>query len=195
MPLFSRRSARPDDVPPLPYDPRSPEGLAARWVQWVASAGPLKNPVADETGEHAGHGQPEDVWFLAGSYGEKLSRRATLPVGRELFVPVFTMWEWPATGPQEPVEQAFGSLVVDGAVVEPDLVTTPVPFTVAGARLNGVTRTTKPVPVTVWGLWKLLPPLEPGGHELQIAGGDGHGFQVDVSYQLQVVPPVALAWD
>ncbi len=50
MPFLSRMSGRPDDAAALPYDPRSPQGLAARWVQWIASVGPVKNPLEDDTG-------------------------------------------------------------------------------------------------------------------------------------------------
>jgi hypothetical protein len=184
MPLFSRRS--PADVDPLPYEPRSPEGLAARWVQWAAAATPLKNPIADTTGADAGHNQPDDVWFLAGSYGEEVRRRVVVPAGRELFLPVINLWFWPTDSAPEPIEDAVGSLLVNGVGVEPDVISTPVPFVVAGARLNGVTRSTKPIPTTVWGLWKHLAAPAPGRHELRIRGGVGPGFAVDVSYELFV---------
>jgi hypothetical protein len=186
MSFLSRKGADPDEVPSLPYDPRSPEGLAARWVQWVAAAGALKNPLEDDTGEHAAHNQPDDVWFLAGSYGKAVTRQCLVPPGRELFLPVFNMWQAASEGPPPVVEGAFGSLVVDGVPVEPEAVATPIPFTVAGARLNGVTGRKRPVALTVWGLWKLLAPLSPGEHELRAVGGDGHGFTVDVTYRLRV---------
>ena len=191
MSFLSRRSA---DPAPLPYAPDSPEGLAARWVQWVAAASMLHNPVADETGEDAAVGQPDDVWFLAGSYGETVQRRMTVPAGRALFVPVFNTWEWPAEGPPEPMANAHGSLTVDGVPVEPDVIGTPVPFVVTGARMNGVTSTRKPVPTTVWGLWKLLPPLAPGEHVVHAVGGDGHGFTTDVRSQLLVAEPQQPLW-
>jgi hypothetical protein len=154
--------------------------------------GPIKNPVGDDTGEYAGVNQPDDVWFLAGSSGEKFHRRCAVPAGRDLFLPAINMWYWPAAGPPEPLDRAYGSLVLDGAKLEPDVIATPVPFTVAGARLNGVTSRKAAVPVTVWGLWKLIPGLEVGNHELRITGGDGYGFEVDVTYSLGiVVPPIA----
>ena len=184
MSFLSRRSS--SEAPALPYDPRSPEGLAARWVQWVAAAGPLKNPVADETGEHAAGNQPDDVWFLAGSYGERVERRCAVPAGRDLFLPAFNMWHVGGDGPPPVMERASGTVVLDGQLIEPDVIATPVPFTVAGARLNGVTRTKRAVPTTVWGLWTLIPALSPGQHQLRATGGDGYGFSVDVSYRLLV---------
>jgi hypothetical protein len=193
MPLFSRRS--PADVDPLPYAPRSPEGLAARWVRWAASASALSNPIADTTGADAAHNQPDDVWFLAGSYGEQVHRQVAVPAGRELFVPIVNLWFWPTDEAPEPVEDAFGSLLVNGVGVEPDVIATPVPFVVAGARLNGVTRSTKPFPATVWGLWKHLAAPAPGRHELRIRGGIGSDFFLDVSYELAVTATDALPAD
>jgi hypothetical protein len=186
MSFLSRRSAEPESAAALPYDPRSAEGLAARWVQWVASAGPLKNPLEDETGEHAAHNQPDDVWFLAGSYGRRMERRCVVPAGRDLFLPMFNMWYFPAEGPPAPVEGISGSLAVDGVPLEPDVIATPVPFTVTGARLNGVTQRKKPLPVTVWGLWKLIPALPVGEHVVRAVGGDGYSFTVDVTYRVLV---------
>ena len=181
------------DVAALPYDPRSPEGLAARWVQWVAAAPWHKNPVDDRTGEVAAANQPDDVWFLAGSYGETLRRRCTVPPGRELFVPVFSMWHPGADGPPPVVDRAFGSLVVDGVAHDPEVIGTPFPFPVTGGFFNGVTGRRRAVPVTVWGLWSLVPALGPGGHELRVVGGDGYGFSVDVTYELGIGEP-ALSW-
>jgi hypothetical protein len=190
---FLSRKAPADELPPLPYDPRSPEGLAARWVQWVAAAGPLANPVEDEDGRHAAANQPDDVWFLAGTPGKRMQRSCAVPLGRDLFLPIVNFWEWPATGRVTVAEDATGSLVVDGVPLELEVIGTPVPFPVAGARLNGVTGRRKPVPVSVWGLWKLVPALPPGEHHLQGVGTDGHGFTVDVSYRL-LVSPAPQAW-
>jgi hypothetical protein len=77
---------------------------------------------------------------------------------------------------------------VDGVSLELDEIGTPVPFTVAGARLDGVTGRKRPVPVTVWGRWKLVPALAPGLHHLHATGTDGEGFTVDISYRLLVSP-------
>ncbi len=187
MSLFSRRSVLPPDGPLLPYEPGSPEGLAARWVRWVADAGLMSNPLEDETGRYAGDNQPEDVWFLAGTYGRKPIRRGcTVPVGRDLFLPVVNTWDVGNGGPPPVLEDAVASLTVDGSPLVPDEIATPIPFTVAGARLNGVTGRKSPLAVTVWGLWKRIPALGPGEHEVHAVGGDGAGFVVDVHYRLAV---------
>jgi hypothetical protein len=191
MPFLSRR---PAEVPPLPFDPRSPEGLAARWVQWVAAARVDKNPIADQTGEDAAANQPGDVFFLAGSFGEELERRCVVPAGRELFMPLFNMF---VSNPDEPVpapDREYGSIAVDGVPLDPDWIATPTPFLVTGARFNGMTGRTKPVPMVTWGLWKLIAPLAPGEHEVHATGGDGYGFAVDVRYRVLVNDPSSVPW-
>src|SRR5690349_20598448 len=100
-------------VKPLPYHPTSPEGLAARWVRWVAGVGPMNNPVADRTGAHAAIDQPDDVWFLAGTFGGGVERRCTVPAGRPLFFPAFNMWHRYADQPPPHLPRAHGDLVVD----------------------------------------------------------------------------------
>jgi hypothetical protein len=200
MSFWSRKGAVPDELPPLPYEPSSPEGLAARWVQWVAASGPVKNPIEDATGEHAAENQPDDVWFLAGTYGKRHERKCFVPAGRDLFLPVLNMWFYPVDGAPEAEELALvrehgsASLSIDGAVQELDEIVTPVPFVVAGARLNGVTNSRKPTPTTVWGLWKRVPALPPGEHTLWAVGAFDGGFTVDVTYRLLVAPAPAVSY-
>ena len=189
MSFLSRRAPADDDLPDLPYAVRSPEGLAARWVRWVAASGPIANPVEDDSGEYGDRNQPADVWFLAGSSGKAVRRTCVVPAGLDLFLPVINMWS--VGVPMGVLERAHGSVTVDGVSEAPDVIATPEPFTVAGARLNGVTGTKRPVPVTVWGLWKHLPALPAGEHHIHAVGGDGYGFAVDVSYRLLVRPPLA----
>jgi hypothetical protein len=99
---------------------------------------------------------------------------------------VFNTWTSPADGPPESIDGVSASLVVDGVPLQPDLIATPQPFTVTGARLNGVTGRKRPQPVTVWGFWKLIPALAPGQHELRAVGGVGSAFVVDIRYRLVV---------
>lgn len=156
-------------------------------MRWAASC-PV-DPVEDATGEAAGQGQPSDVWFLAGTYGDgRVTRRCTIPADRGVFVPVFNMWHLYADGPPPVVERAFATLDVDGVAQQPEVVLTPVPFVVAGVKGNPVTGKTKQVPVSVWGLWKHLPPFTVGSHDVSFRGGDGYGFEVSVDYHLAVVP-------
>ncbi|AGZ45758.1 hypothetical protein [Actinoplanes friuliensis] len=187
MSMFSRLfGGGGRSVAPLPYPPMSPEGLAARWVRWVAGIGPVRNPVGDDSGLYADINQPDDVWFLAGTFGDNAERSCPVPAGRPLFFPAFNMWHWPAQGPPSSMPHAFGTLLVDGRPYELDVIATPIPFEVAGAALNPVTRTKARIPTTVWGIWRKLDPLPPGPHVVQFSGGDGHGFTVNVTYHLMV---------
>lgn len=178
---------RPTPTAPLPWPPHSPEGLVARWVRWVAAHDDRQNPVSDPTGAHAGHHQPEDVWFLAGSYGETVRRRCAVPAGRPLFFPAFNMWQWPA-GPGElpVVSRATGYALVDGVAVPVATIGTATPFEVRGVAGNGVTDTARPVRVSCWGLWATVAPLPPGPHTVAFGGTDGHGFRVDAHYEVRV---------
>jgi hypothetical protein len=183
MPFLTRRVV---EAFPLPFDPCSPEGLAARWVRWVAAARADRNPIADATGEDAAANQPSDVFFLAGSYGERLTRRCVVPTGHDLFVPAFCATQRRPAGPPELVDGAHGSVAVDRTSVGADWIATPVPFLVSGVRLNLMTGRRTPVPMTACGWWKQVPALPPGEHEVHVLGGDGHGVTIDVRYQLLV---------
>lgn len=179
--LFGRSSG----PAPLPYPPTSPEGLVARWVRWVAAHGPTTNPVRDTTGEHAGHHQPDDVWFLAGTYGGAVERRCAVPAGRPLFFPTFNMWRVGAgPGDLPVVSGATGHAQLDGVPVAVAAIGTPTPFEVRGVLGNGVTARSRPYPVTCWGLWAGLPPLPPGAHEVTFGGTDGGRFWVEAQYRL-----------
>jgi len=65
------------------------------WWRWAYSfpAGEDQNPVQDPTGALAGLGQSGPVWFLAGSFGQTITRTATVPAGKALFFPIInTAW-------------------------------------------------------------------------------------------------------
>ncbi len=194
MSIISRLLGGTQPPAPLPYNEDSAEGLAARWVRWAASIGVDESPIADTTGAHAGLRQPDDVWFLAGTFGGTVERHCTIPAGRRIFLPAFNMWQYPAHR-AEPIDlpHAYGELSVDGTPVPLDTVTTGAPFTVSGVRNNPVTGGTRTVTATVWGMWKLLDGLPPGDHTIVISGGDGEGFDIAATYQIVAVPGAAVA--
>jgi hypothetical protein len=188
MPFLARRSV---EAAPLPYDPRSPQGLAARWLQWVAAAGLDESPIDDRSGEQGSANQPSDVWFLAGCRGGQVHRRMAVPSGRDLFFPVINWWFRAGRAPDmSPVlAQVHGSVAVDGRPLAPHLIETPEPFVVAGARFNDITLRTRPRSMVTSGLWRSVPALDPGTHELRILAGDGFSTTLDVRYELLVTVP------
>jgi hypothetical protein len=63
--------------------------LSAKWWQWAASFQYADSPVSDTTGERCAAGQQGDVWFLAGTYESKVTRRTCrIPEGKTLFFPL-----------------------------------------------------------------------------------------------------------
>jgi hypothetical protein len=172
---------------PFPYAPTSPEGLAARWLQWVVSmADTGRHPLNDSRGRHAGRNQPSDVWFLAGTFGGTVRRTCEMPAGTPIFLPAFNMWHWFAQGPPPPVPRSFGTLTVDGTPLELEVIATPIPFDVKGVWFNPVTRGPRRIPMTIWGRWRRIDPLPPGEHIVEFHGGDGHSFEVGARYLLTV---------
>lgn len=193
MPFLTRRTV---EATSLPYDPRSLPGLAARWVQWVAAAGLDESPIDDTTGAKGAANQPSDVWFLAGSRGGQVHRRVAVPDGRDLFFPVINWWFRAEKAPDMSavLERVHGAVAVDGMPLEPDLMVTPQPFTVTGARFNDITLRTKPREVVTCGLWKSVPALGPGQHEVHVVAGNGADFTLDVRYDLLVTAPGSTPW-
>ncbi|MBM0236216.1 hypothetical protein JNW88_02050 [Micromonospora sp. ATA32] len=84
------------------------------------------NPIKDGSGRHAGHHQPEDVWFLAGTFGGGVARNCIVPAGRPLFFPAFTVWQSRAKPGELPViSNATGHAQLDGV---------PLPLATIGTR-------------------------------------------------------------
>jgi hypothetical protein len=172
-------------VAALPYPAGSSEGLAARWVRWIASFAVGDDPISDPTGEHAGREQPDDVWFLAGTFGAPARRRFTVPADRPLFGPVVNIWQ---RAPHEILrpESATAYARLDGTPVDPIEVATPQPFEVVGVRGNAATGRSSPRLLTVWGHGLQLPGLSAGSHHLAFRGAVDGDFTVDVDLTLDV---------
>ncbi|MFI6266041.1 hypothetical protein [Micromonospora sp. NPDC051006] len=174
---------QPGAAAPPPQDQPALADLAARWVRWVAAHRRPADPIADKYGRHAGHHQPADVWFLAGSYGGSVQRQCVLPAGRPLFFPAFSWWQvGRGAGPAQPTPGATGHAQVDGVPVALTPAGSAEPFPVRGFFNNIVTTWPWPIPVSCWGLWALVPPLTPGRHELAFGGTDGGRFWVEAQY-------------
>ncbi|QIS14743.1 hypothetical protein [Nocardia arthritidis] len=166
--------------------------LAARWWQWAMSIPNAKNPVRDESGEYAAEGQPEDVWFLAGTFGGKVSRRCAVPHGRPLFFPTFNMFQrvkgFSLFGSQVPVAPAAtGHAELNGVSLPVRLVANRTPFGVTAAA-GGPFGVTGRFKATAWGLWCRLDDLSRGDYVLTFGGEyEPGGFWVEAAYQLEIV--------
>ncbi|MEU2549730.1 hypothetical protein ABZ618_30615 [Streptomyces roseolus] len=146
--------------------------LAARWWQWALSAPDEASPVADRTGAHAAWRQPDDLWFLAGTYGGRVVRRCDIPAGRPVFFPVLNV--------HHSKRYSRKPLSLDVTRAEAHLNGAPLPLRefIAPPFRVGLRRH------LAWGLWSTLAPLVPGHYVLEIKGTTAEGFQVDTTYHL-----------
>jgi hypothetical protein len=189
------------------------------WWRWAYSfpAGEDKNPVQDPTGDLAGLGQSGPVWFLAGSFGQTVTRTATVPSDKALFFPIInTIWinipelgDNPWSDEQRDFARDFIAPFTDNAF---DL----------SCQIDGVevmkleryrttTRDGKEYMITfpennLWGLdagvygpsvddgiYLMLAPLKVGSHTIRFTaasqGSFAGDFALDVTYHLKVVKP------
>ncbi|MEW2065885.1 signal protein [Streptomyces sp. NPDC007346] len=157
--------------------------LQGRWWTWAASEPEETNPVADDDGSVCHRNQPEDVWFLAGTFGGEAKRGCTVPAGRPIVVPLVN------TFGDRPNCVAFmsdveGTALLDGTPVEPETYAGD-PITVRARAGNAVTGEAERFTTTGCGLWVRLPAPGPGQHILKISGRSG-GFSVGVEYRLTI---------
>ncbi len=165
-----------------------PARLAAEWWQWAGKRREGRDPVTDRTGRRCAQDQPDDVFFLAGTFGGAARRTCTVPAGRAIFVPVLNQ-VCPVEGDPDRAadacrasfEGATAKLVVDDRDVEAELVVSPPfehdphPQSAAGTAGESVAA----------GLHVLLDPLPEGEHEIRFAG-KRDDFSLSVRYDLTV---------
>ena len=73
----------------------------AKWWQWALSIPAASNPLLDPTGANAAVSQSGPVFFLAGTFGESVSRAVEIPAGKALFFPIVNAF-WGSTCVGEP---------------------------------------------------------------------------------------------
>ncbi|MCM2515152.1 signal protein [Streptomyces griseoincarnatus] len=161
----------------------SSEELQGRWWTWASTEPAPTNPVGDEDGSACGRNQPEDVWFLAGTFGTQAERTCAVPEGVPLAFPLVNMFGTPADC-ADFMSTAEGSAVLDGEKVDADAHQAESVEIRSGAG-NPVTGTDGSFSAHGCGLWVQLPAPEPGEHSLEIRGRSG-GFSVGVDYNLTV---------
>ncbi|GLX00271.1 signal protein [Microtetraspora sp. NBRC 16547] len=161
------------------------ENIQGRWWTWAASEDESTNPVMDTTGEFCERNQPEDVWFLAGTFGGTYRRTCRVPVGRPV---VFPLVNQICTEEQcrEFMATATGKATLDGKVITPERMEGD-NVAVTGVAGNPLTAEEGTTTSYACGVWVRLPPLKPGRHKLTIRGSSGD-FRTGVDYTLIVQP-------
>jgi hypothetical protein len=202
--------------------------LAALWWQWALSKPVEDNPLIGgdpNYSEEQCDGQPVTAtkgkkWFLAGTFdGSTVERTCTMPVGTQLFFPVFNSI-FIVTEPDETVEFARQEVnrFINSVLADPKL---SIVVTVDGKEVKSkrIVRAESPVfnvflpagnifgvpegeygPSFAEGLWVALPPLPPGEHTIHFEVSAPNvdlnpdkpgieGFTQDNTYHLTVVKP------
>ncbi|WP_241564681.1 signal protein [Nonomuraea polychroma] len=139
--------------------------------------------MTDTTGEFCDRNQPDDVWFLAGTFGGTVQRTCRIPAGRPVVFPLVNQVSTEAQC-REFMATAKGKATLDGNAATPERMKDDnVAVTgVAGNPLTGEEGTTTSY---ACGIWVRLQPLKPGRHTLTIRGSSG-GFRTGVDYTLIV---------
>ncbi|TXS50100.1 hypothetical protein [Streptomyces sp. t39] len=123
------------------------------------------------------------MWFLAGSFGTKVSRTCTVPGGLPIAFPVVNRLA-PARDCAAFLRTAEGSVFLDGEPVAAD--TCPAEaLAVEGSAGNAVTGEDATMLTEGRGMRVQLPPLKPGRHALKIRGRSAD-FSLAVDYTLRV---------
>lgn len=162
--------------------------LQKRWWNWAAGSSEAENPVADDTGRYCSPRQPDDVWFLADTFGEKLHRKCTVPAGRRLAGPALSIIEASSQECANSFRGAEGEAILDGVATPLDRID-PVYFSFDAAPDNAFFTESGPLSAYGCGLWLQLEPLKPGRHTLVIRGSNAD-FSSEVTYELTVPAPV-----
>ena len=189
--------------------------LAADWWQWALSEPAATNPlVGDYTDGPQCDGRPvSDVpgkkWFLAGSFdGSAVERTCTMPVGTQLFFPVFNAIYIVEPGETVGFARQQVNEFINSVLADPDL---SMVVTVDGKEVKSkrIVRAESPVfrislpdenvfgvpadryqntPSVADGLWAALPPLSKGEHTIHVeVSAPNVGFSQDATYHLTVV--------
>jgi hypothetical protein len=158
--------------------------LQSTWWTWATSAPEGSNPVSDTTGEHCTHDQPADVWLVAGSFGETLTRRCTMPAGVPVAGPAVNLVSDSEADCAAFMPDATGEVRLDGAQL-PLRESDAVAITFSAVAGNPVTSEGGEFDGYACGLWFATSGLTPGEHVLEIRGSSSD-FAVSVTYELTV---------
>jgi hypothetical protein len=166
------------------FDVTDTVSLQSTWWTWASSAPEGKDPVGDTTGARCGNGQQAGVWLLAGSFGETVTRRCTVPAEVPLAGPAVNFMTPTRAACDEYMREATGEVSLDGVAL-PLHEASPAPITFRRVPDNPVTGEGGEFEGYACGLWFSHPGLGPGEYVLAIDGASG-GFSTSVTYELTV---------
>ncbi|WP_426513504.1 hypothetical protein ACPPVO_24605 [Dactylosporangium sp. McL0621] len=158
--------------------------MQARWWEWATTEPVDTNPVADRTGAHCARNQPDDVWFLAGTFGGQVQRRCTVPLGVRLVAPAINLVSGDETDCRSYMADANGTIQLDGVEVPLERIEHET-ITFVAAPGNPVTDTSGKTRGIACGLWARIDSPSAGEHQVHIHGKSGT-FAVDAQYTLVV---------
>lgn len=188
-------SQAPTTTPTTAAPTTAPAGslaLPARWWIWTESFPPDRNPIDDPAGTACAQNQPADVWFLAGTHGGTATRQCDIPTQRPIYFPVLNQI-CSADGDSSP------EVALDACSFEPDEVAASLDgqrlaikkdtsadiFTFDAQRDSSTGFAEGPNAAVSWGYWVGPITVPAGRHVLRFHGSDD-GFELDVTYALQV---------
>jgi hypothetical protein len=166
--------------------------LPARWWIWSEAADPAHNPIDDRTGAHCVAGQPEDVWFLAGTHGGSATRTCAVPHGRSIYFPVLNQIcsVRPGGDSAATLKDCGGfagstaEATLDGKALTVVEATSGGVFRITGGP-GSTTLDTGVFDATAAGLW-VGPLVVPDGKHTLRFGGRAGSFSLNVTYRLTV---------
>lgn len=202
-PACAKPGAKPSVWPvnKMPYG-HSYDEWSQDWWRWALSIPTGINPILDENGDSCAYGQHGPVWFLAGNFGGPTTRTCSIGCNKAIFLPIVNCeWEngW-AGAPILTIEELRAicaytgtpttvTLEVDGRALDvranrvaSDIFDYSMGPDNIGSQLPGVY-----FPVISDGIWAMLDPLPPGPHTVHFTASTSGGFELDVTYLLDVV--------
>lgn len=191
---------------------RDSRDLSSAWWQWAVSIPAQVNPLLDANGKQCMVGQRGQTWFLAGPFGGGTASRAcSVPEGVKLFFPVVNSINFDTPGVCGQIGRlsvaelrGFSAAFIDSvAQFTVSLDSKPVRsvrrirsevFPVALPAENIFTSPSCFVPAGVFaravddGYYAEIEELSVGEHTLQFTASAPGGFNLNVVYQLNIVP-------
>ncbi|WP_210776356.1 hypothetical protein [Micromonospora sp. U56] len=165
-------------------EPAKPVEIQQRWWNWAAAEGTATNPVSDRSGVDCARNQPVDVWFFAGSFGETVRRKCSVPAGRPIVAPLVNVVASRKADCATFLRDATGSAKFDGKRLSGERMEGE-KITYRGVDGNPITQTSALYEGTACGLWITIPAPVPGAHTLTIQGESG-SFALRVDYTFNV---------